>query len=186
MNRAVYKVLGQVFTEGSYMLLAAVVGLSLLIFVTWLPNLGLVWQVLTLGSVPLLSKIEILAALVGSLNTNFSPFSIVITIAMAMLFGANVALIIYYFRHRQRLVKQASGGMAATSLGGLASGFLGVGCAACGSFILSPALTFFGVGTLVASLPLGGEEFGLLGLAMLALSLILGARKINQLTLCSR
>ena len=77
-------------------------------------------------------------------------------------------------------------GIAAASLGGLASGFLGVGCAACGTLILSPALTFLGVGALlVASLPFGGEEFGLVGVALLVLSLILGAKKISQLTACS-
>ena len=185
MNRAVYTVLSQVFTEGSYVLLATVVGISVLIFATWLPNLGLVWQVLTSESVPLPNKIEILTALVRSINTNFTFFSMVIVIAMAMLFGTNVALIVYYFRLRQTLVRQASGGIAAASLGGLASGFLGVGCAACGTLILSPTLTFLGAGTLVMSLPFGGEEFGLAGLAMLVLSLILGAKKIGQLTACS-
>ncbi len=184
MNRAAYHVLSDVFTQGSYVLLAIGAGLSVLIFATWLPNLGLVWQVVTSDSIPLSNKIEILTALVRSLSTNFTPFSGAITIAVAVLFGTNVALIAYYFRLRKTLVKQASSGMAAASLGGLASGFLGIGCAACGTLILSPVLTFLGAGTLIASLPFGGEEFGLFGVAMLVLSLILGAKRIGQLTVC--
>jgi len=184
MNRAAYHVLGEVFTRGSYVLLAIVAGLFVLIFATWLPNLGLVWQVVSSDSIPLPNKIEILTALVRSLGTNFTPFSGAVTIAMAVLFGANVALIVYYFRLRRTLVKHAGSGVIAASVGGLASGLLGVGCAACGTLILSPALTFLGAGTVITSLPFGGEEFGLLGVAMLVVSLIWGAKRIAELAMC--
>lgn len=184
MNRVVYIVLGDVFTNGGYVLLAAISGLSVLILATWLANLGLVWQVVTSDSIPLSNKIEILAALVRSLGTNFTFFSGTITIAIAALFGTNIALIAYYFRLRQTLTKQAGSGMAVASVGGLASGFLGIGCAACGTLILSPTLTFLGASTLLTSLPFGGEEFGLLGAAILVLSLVLGAKRIDQLIRC--
>lgn len=184
MSRVCYSALSIVFAERSYVLLASVAGLSVLIVATWLPNFSLVWQVIASGSIPLPNKIEILTALVRSLSTNFTAFSRAITIAMAVLFGMNVAMIVYYHRSRRALMKPLGSGVITTSVGGLASGSLGVGCAACGTLILSPVLTFLGAGTLITTLPLGGEEFGLAGLVMLVLSLLWGAKKVGQLTTC--
>ena len=176
--------LRQVFTEVRYILLAATTGLAVFIVATWLPNLGLVWQIVTSGSVPLADKAEILVALIGSIGTNFTIFSALSTIAIAVLFGANVAMIAYYFGMRRQLVRQAGQAGTVASLGGLASGFFGVGCAACGTFVLSPALSFIGASGLIALLPFGGEEFGALGVAMLGFSLVLTAGKIGDPVAC--
>src|SRR3546814_4213137 len=63
------RALRQVFTEARYVILASAVGLAVFILATWLPNLGLVWQIVASGSVPLADKVEVLAALVGSIAT---------------------------------------------------------------------------------------------------------------------
>src|SRR3546814_6039646 len=81
--------LRQVFTEARYVILASAVGLAVFILATWLPNFGLVWQIAASGSVPLADKVEVLAALVGSIATNFTVFSALSTITIAALFGAN-------------------------------------------------------------------------------------------------
>ncbi len=176
--------LRQVFAKGSYILLAAATGLAVFILATWLPNLGLVWQIAASASVPLADKVQVLTALIGSIGTNFTFFSALSTVAIAVLFGANVAMITYYFRVRRQIVRQAGQMGAATSLGGLASGFFGIGCAACGTFVLSPALSFIGATGLIALLPFGGEEFGALGVGMLGFSLVLTARKIGEPVAC--
>ena len=176
--------LRQVFAEGRYILLAATTGLAVFILATWLPNLGLVWQIAASASVPFADKVKILAALIGSIGTNFTVFSALSTVAIAALFGANVAMMAYYFRVRRQLVRQAGQAGAAASLGGLASGLFGVGCAACGTFVLSPVLSFVGASGLIALLPFGGEEFGALGVAMLGFSLVLTARKIGEPLAC--
>ena len=79
---------------------------------------------------------------------------------------------------------QAGQAGTAAGLGGLASGFFGVGCAACGAFVLGPVLAFVGASGLIALLPFGGEEFGALGVAMLCFSLVLTARKIGEPLAC--
>src|SRR3546814_1867776 len=84
--------LRQVFTEARYVILASAVGLAVFILATWLPNFGLVWQIAASGSVPLADKVEVLAALVGSIATNFTVFSALSTITIAALFGVNVAI----------------------------------------------------------------------------------------------
>ncbi len=177
--------LRQVFAKGRYVLLAAATGLAVFILATWLPNLGLVWQIAASATVPLADKVKVLAALVGSIGTNFTVFSALSTVAIAVLFGANAATIAYFYRFRRQFVRQAGQAGAAASLGGLASGFFGVGCAACGTFVLGPALSFVGASGLIALLPFGGEEFGALGVGMLGFSLVLTARKIGEPVACS-
>lgn len=174
----------QVFANGRYILLAASTGLAVFILATWLPNLGLVWQIAASGSVPLADKVKVLTALIGSIGTNFTLFSALSTVAIAVLFGANVAMIAYYVRSRRQLVRQAGPAGAAASLGGLASGLFGIGCAACGTFVLSPALSFVGASALIVLLPFGGQEFGMLGIGVLGLSLGLTAKKIGEPVAC--
>jgi len=176
--------LRQVFARGRYILLAAATGLAVFILATWLPNLGLVWQIAASASVPFADKVKVLTALIGSIGTNFTLFSALSTVAIAALFGANVAVMAYYFRARRQLLGQAGQAATAASLGGLASGFFGVGCAACGAFVLGPVLAFVGASGLIALLPFGGEEFGALGVAMLGYSLVLTARKIGEPVAC--
>src|SRR5712691_2641252 len=96
--------LRQVFVQGKYILLAATTGLGVFIFATWLPNLSLVWQIAASVSVSLADKVRILTALIGSIGTNFTLFSGLSTAAIAVLFGANVALIAHYIRLRRQLV----------------------------------------------------------------------------------
>jgi len=176
--------LRRVFARGGYILLAAATGLAVFILATWLPNLGLVGQIAASESIPFVDKVKILVALVGSIGTNFTVFSALTTIAIAALFGANVAMMAYYFRSRRQLASPAGKTGAAASFGGLASGLFGVGCAACGTFVLGPVLAFVGASGLIALLPFGGEEFGALGVAMLGFSLVLTARKIGEPLAC--
>src|SRR5713226_8087583 len=97
--------LKQVFVQGRYLLLAATTGLAVFVFATWLPNLGLVRQVAASGSISLADKVRILTALIGSIETNFTLVSGLSTVAIAVLFGANVALLAYYVRLRRQLLR---------------------------------------------------------------------------------
>ena len=176
--------LAQVFSKGWYVLLAATIALAIFVLTTWLGNLGLVWQIATSQWLPPFDKAKILLALIGSISTNFTIFSGSCAIAIAVLFGMNIAVITYVFREHRRQGSQSGQIVTATSLGGLVSGLLGIGCAACGTFVLSPALAFLGAGTFVTALPFGGEEFGALGVGLLGLSLILSAKRIGQPIIC--
>lgn len=69
-----------------------------------------------------------------------------------------MSLLIYYFQKRFRLEKTA--GMSTV---GMLSGLLGVGCASCGSVIISSLIGFGATASVIGVLPLRGQEFGLLG-----------------------
>jgi hypothetical protein len=181
---AVLDGLRSVFGRPLFLLLAVGVAGAVLVLTTWLPNLGLVSQIALSGSASVADKARILFALTGSLATNFTAFSAVATIAVAALFGANVAAIVYLFRQQRRGSAMSGSTHATTSLAGLVSGILGVGCAACGTLVLGPLLSFMGGATLVGLLPFAGEELTVLGIALLAASLLVTAKRIAQPVSC--
>jgi hypothetical protein len=181
---AVLDGLRSVFGRPLFLLLAVGVAGAVLVLTTWLPNLGLVSQIALSGSASVADKARILFALTGSLATNFTAFSAVATIAVAALFGANVAAIVYLIRQQRRGSAMSGSTHATTSLAGLVSGILGVGCAACGTLVLGPLLSFMGGATLVGLLPFAGEELTVLGIALLAASLLVTVRRIAQPVSC--
>ena len=69
-------------------------------------------------------------------------------------------------------------------MGGLVTGVFGIGCAACGTFVLTPLLIAVGAGGLIAFLPFGGEEFGVLSTGILGFSIFLTSKKIQDPLTC--
>ncbi len=165
--------------------------LALTLFVAWLtltlavmvPNAMLVWFGLSINGVGFGSGLAFVLSLYGSLLTNFTPLSASITIVMSLLFGLNISLLVFYIR-----MMRGSGTVVRTvgtlSVGGLISGFFGIGCAVCGSVILTSLLSLIGAVGLLAFLPLGGEEFSFLSLGLLAYALIVLVRRIDAGRVC--
>lgn len=154
-------------------------GVSACVFAlaAWLPNTRLLFIVLRDASIPIADKVALPMKLLPSIMTNFTLLSAVYTIAIAILAGINAALIAHLVRERRMHV----GGAAVGGIGVL-TGALGVGCAACGSLILTALVgTTLGTGTL-ALLPLGGGEFGILGVGLLGYATYLLAKHINKTT----
>lgn len=94
---------------------------------------------------------------------------------LAALFGLNVALVFHYMRDQVR-INHAAG----ASVAGILIGLLGVGCAACGSVLLTSLL---GLGAL-AVLPFRGQEFAWLGLIIMAAATLNIAAKIADPAAC--
>lgn len=179
--RSIFSSFKQVFRNVRFMLIASIVSLTVFVLATWLPNLGLIWQITTSSTVSLQNKLNLMFSLVGSIQTNFTLFSASYTIAIALLFGINVAMVAYYLNRRKKIFEQSGTVM---SFGGLASGIFGIGCAACGTLIITPILALIGAGGLVAALPFAGEEFGMLSVGILGLSVFLTSKKIQDPLVC--
>jgi hypothetical protein len=172
----------EVLGRPAYLLLASAIAVLVLAATLWLPNYRLLDAVFTTPGVALATKLQLLASLVGGLASNFGAVAAVATVIVPVLFGVDVAMLVYFAR--QRHARLARGEIAA-SLGGAASGAIAAGCAACGSFLLLPVLSFFGAAGALALLPLGGAELGLLSIALLLLSIYLIARKIAVPPVCA-
>ena len=174
--------LGQVFTHPSYAALAAVLAIAAFLLAVWFPNLGLLAEVFSGSDAPLGAKLGIALSLLGGIATNFSLLTAGYTITIAGFFGLCSAMIAYLIKQKRAA---AAGGNIAIASGGMASGALGVGCAACGSLLLGGALPFAGAAAALSALPLGGAEFGILGVALLFVSVLLISRAIARPAGCA-
>ncbi len=176
-----FQALQKVFGRPMYVLLALITSAAVFAFAVWLPNLSLIVKIMGHPGITLSQKLSLPASLLGSIVTNFTPLSATYTIAIAILFGMNVAMIAYFLKRRIDDVRQAGFG---TGFLGITSGVLGMGCAACGSFLLTSILSLSGTSWLLSYLPLAGGEFGILGVILLAISLYLTAEKIQNPAVC--
>lgn len=169
-----------VFARPSYAAAAGVLALGTFLLAVWFPNLGLIGAVLGDRGLPLTTRLGFPLNLLGGIGTNFSLLSAGYTAAIAVLFGVNSAMIVYLLRQR----RAAAGRGVALGAGGIASGVLGIGCAACGSLIAGAVFSFVGTAGALAVLPLNGEEFGILSVVLLLVSLLLTSGSIAQ-PICS-
>ena len=173
------KSLAEVLRKPWYGLLAAAIFLSAMLLAIWMPNLSFVKHIILSSSLGFGQKINILVSSLGAIQTNFTFLSRIITVSVSALFAIQVGAIVFYLKRRVHLQKAAG-----ISSVGIISGFLGVGCATCGSVILSAV---FGVGataSFIGFLPLQGQEFGLLSITILGLSLYLTSKNIQNPLVC--
>lgn len=178
----VWRVLQRVYARPVYWLVTLVVSVLTLTVMLLLPNYSILLSVLLSPVVSMVSKAAFFATLYGSLSTNFTILAAASVIMIALLFGVNAALLLYYIR-RVRGLGAAKVAQSAT-LGGLVAALLGIGCAACGSAVIAIVLQLVGVGWLLTVLPLHGAEFGLLGVVLLLVTTRSLARRINDPAVC--
>ncbi len=177
-----FQALPKVFGNPAYVLIAGGVSLTVFALAVLLPNASLIGIVVGSPDIPFSQKLGIPLSLLGSIITNFTALSALSTIAIAILFGINVAMMVYFLRRKISEVKQA--GITIGFLG-VTSGIVGIGCAACGSFLLTSALSLFGASGILAFLPLAGGEFGILGVILLAISIHSIAKQIQHPAICN-
>lgn len=144
------------------------VGVLMFLFVTSLVALGsnieVISSILFNSQVAASTKVTFFFSLYGSLFSNQTLFSGAVVLITAFLSGLNAALVTYYIAivKTGRVSKRAT----MTSISGLVAGFFGIGCAACGSILLTALLSGFGSAVLLL-LPFKGAEIGILGILLL-------------------
>lgn len=161
------RVIREVFSSPFFAVLALVTALLFFTLSNWLPNYPLIFG--SLFSAHLSGGEKLLL-----LTNMFFEFRIA-TLLVAILFGINIALLAYLFS-RKRMALGASG----TGFFGVLAGFLGIGCASCGSVIGS----LLGLSGAVALLPLHGEEFLFFGIVLLSYSIFSTLREIAHGEVC--
>ena len=171
----------RVFARTGYVLFAGALALAAFLFAVWFPNFALMGEVFSTPDVALSAKVRFALSLLGGIVTNFNPLSAGYTVAIAVLFGINATMIVYLLKQKRAV---AAGQNLAIGSGGMATGALGIGCAACGSLAVSTVLSTFGAAGALALLPLQGEEFGILGAVLLLVSVSLMSRKIAAPVSC--
>lgn len=165
----------KVFTQFKYILLTTVVAFLLIAFAAWLPNLHLITKSMSSSSMTFLEKTNLVVSLLGSLRTNFTTWSLFITVSIATLAGIQLSLLVYYLK--KFIGAKSEMGM---SVSGILLGILGVGCVSCGSVILTSVIGLGSTTAIIAYLPLRGQEFGIFGIAILLVAIYSLLNKIKQ------
>ncbi len=144
-----------------------------------LPNMLMLRAVFSLEAFGTAEKWNIARNLPSYFLSGYTLGNQVLIILLAVLTAVNVALFVSYLRHRLRSER-----LAGTGVLGMLLGFLGIGCASCGSVILA---TVFGMSAtlgFLGILPLQGAEFGALGTLLLIFSIFSLAAKITGADTC--
>lgn len=173
------KTVTKIFLNPKYLLTAITVTLTVLALAAWLPNLHLITKTMTSGTMTWWQKTNLLAGLLGSLQTNFTPLSRTVTVVSAALTGVQSSLMIFYLRQSARIQREMG-----LSFAGVAISLLGVGCASCGSVVLSSLIGFGSTAVIMGILPFKGQEFGILGIGILLFTIAFTVKKINQPFTC--
>ncbi len=176
-----FQALQKVFRKPIYTFLAFSTSVVVFAFAVWLPNISLIVKIMGHREIPFTQKLDLPINLLGSIATNFTLLSALYTIAIAILFGINLAMIIYFLGRRITEVKQNG---IVTGFLGLASGVIGIGCVACGSLVLSSILSLFGATWILSFMPFAGGEFGILGIILLLTSIYIIAKRIDNPLIC--
>ncbi len=177
----VIQALQKVFLKPLYTLLALITSAVVFAFAVWFPNISLIVEIMGHPGISFSQKLDLPISFLGSIATNFTVLSASYTIAISVLFGINIAIIVYFLRRKIIEIRQSG---IATGLLGIASGVLGMGCAACGSLLLTSSLSLIGASGILAFLPLAGGEFGILGVILLLVSIYLIAKQIQNPAVC--
>lgn len=162
-----------------YWLFGIAVFTGVLVFAIWLPNLSFLQHAAVSSDYTINQKFSLFFTSLGALHTNFTLLSRSLTIAVALLFAINMVLVVFYFRKKTAL--QRTGGLSFT---GALMGLLGTGCAACGSILLSAVFGIAATASFIGVLPLKGQEFSLLSVAILLFSIYLTVKKIQEPLIC--
>ncbi len=177
------KILLRILTDIKYGTLAFLVAFIVFTLAVWVSNTELIITIVLSGEIPFENKLGLLVSLYGLIITNFTVFSATYTTLIAILFGVDIALIFYYVKK----MKKSSSGVGVTGsagIGGVISGALGIGCVSCGTFVLTSLLGVFGIAWVLSFLPLGGAEFGLIGVVLLTYGIYHLLKKIQNPNVC--
>lgn len=168
-----------VFARPAYAALAVAVAFVLLFGAAWMRNLSFLGFLITSPQFGIATKLKVFEWTFSNLALNTSPLRLILVISAAVLAGVNASLLAFYIRRRLRVGKEAG-----ASIGGMIVSSLGIGCASCGSVLLTSLLGFSAGAAALAALPLQGAEFSLAGIGLLAASITMLAKKIQNPLVC--
>lgn len=182
LHRTVSQSFIEVFSNLRYVGVAFAFSLVAFAVSLWLHNIALIKTALFSPLFTAGDQILLLIRLLGGISTNVTTLSAVLIITLSLIFGINIAFLLYSIQHRRKTI-----GMYATSsvAGGVLSAVFGTGCASCGAYLLGSAFTSLGASSLLAFLPLGGQEFLLLSIALLTISVVWSAKSIQAANVCA-
>lgn len=153
---------------------------AVLLVLIILPNYQIVINSILSPKYSLGLKLKLWQGLAGGFFTNYTGWGRLALGVLAVLSGVNVMIFIYYLRNKYRLLK-----MTGLNLLGIAAGMLGIGCASCGSIVITSLLGLGLSGAIISRLPLNGNEIMISGMAIMLGSTIYLWRQVGKPMSCA-
>ena len=138
------------------------------------------YALFSFDSLPFSKQLYLFIITLFDLPNSFTPGALILATLGSFLGGINLSLAYTYMKLRGEVILKSGvySGM------GLFTAFLGVGCAACGTALLSVILGFFGFSTMLNVLPYQGQEIGYVGLIFLCFATYFLAKKVTAPNVC--
>lgn len=139
------------------------------------------FQILNFDSLSLWKRSMLFVSIIFDFgNTFVTPGATILAILGSFIGGINISLAYTYLKTRGKIIFQSGlyHGI------GLVLAFLGIGCGACGTALLSVILGFFGFSAMLNVLPYQGEEIGYIGLLFLCIATYSLAKKVMEPNVC--
>ncbi len=115
-----------------------------------------------------------------NITDTFTVSSLLLSILGSLLGGINLSLAYTYMKTRGEVIIRSGlySGL------GLVFTLFGIGCAACGTALISVLLSFLGFSTMLQSLPYQGQEIGYIGIIFLCMATYPLAVRVVAPTTC--
>ena len=158
-------------------ILATIIFLLLLLLVQNGPS---AFSLLGLDALPLARRIPLFLSSLFDITSTFTVSGFVLAIFGSLLGAINMSLAYTYMKIRGQIILKSG----LYSGIGLLFAFFGVGCAACGTALVSVLISFFGLTAMLQVLPYQGQEIGYIGLLVLCIATYSLSRKVMAPAVC--
>ncbi len=172
--------LSEVFRSRLYVVLTVVLALIFLVIVLLLPGLSSLKFAFSAEYFDWKDKLAVVKEVIFMVGQAYTILQKSLIIIGVILMSVNFSMLVYLVRKRAGVLKTSG-----ISIAGAAAGALGLGCSACGSFVLASFIGVTGAAGVLGSLPLKGSEFGIVSIFLILLSIYLIAQKVRAPLICS-
>lgn len=138
------------------------------------------YDVFSFDSLSFNKRLSLATSTLFNITNVFTGGALILAILGSFLGGINLSLAYTYMRLRGTVILHSG----LYSGIGLLFAFFGVGCAACGTALLSVLLGFFGFSAMLHVLPYQGQEIGYIGLIFLSIATYTLAQKVAVPNVC--
>lgn len=137
-------------------------------------------HVFNFSSLSFLKQLSLFFSSFFDFTSTFTGGALILLVLGSFLGGINIALAYTYMKVRGEVILKSG----LYSGAGLIFAFFGIGCAACGTALLSVILGFFGFSTMLQVLPYQGAEIGYIGLIFLCIATYTLSKKVMAPNVC--
>ena len=162
-----------------YLVLALAIAIVFYELIFWSLNLGLAGYLLTAPFLGISERLAIFTSSFTSLFTQPTSTLGMLLLLVSLLQGISLSMLIYTIRYERQQARSFMGAFGGAGLAGILS-VLGLGCAACGTSLVTPLLTFLFATSSIAAAEKVGEVAALLALVVAIITLYLSGHKLSS------